>query len=440
MSYYYEDTLQYCYSAPAYYEDTSQYCYSVPAHYDDPLPESDPVYFDNTPTEPVYYDDIDPEPIYYDETTSEPSHYVDNPSFEELEAYAEAASNRTYHEDEIHPAYRDHPEDHIQFELEADPPIVAEPYYEDEIHSTYLSHPPPVHSHDGDSPPQLNPHVDPPVGRRCVDEQGYYWTTYTSTNSTRLDPPSDPTFYDTASHDQSLSEDLRDTAERIKAVLEEWREWDHWDRIDDLQNLIEERKPRHDQLVHLAQHIDGILRQRAELDLVDEALEDPDDNNNLQLQSTSPTQSVFDNLTPTLPPDICIPDPLPLSPNIQYEPVHHTSAFLITAIKRREPQYYFGSPIRRRRLPKPRSRTTSPPDIRTPQPFPPAPNIPIRLPYPPHLKLRSSFYQQPRRPAYTRPRRKHPPARPPSIPTSHSVDRRHSAIRRILKKNRSHSF
>ena len=107
-----------------------------------------------------------------------------------------------------------------------------------------------------------------------------------------------------------MSEDLRDTAECIEAVLEEWREWDHWDRIDDLRDLIEERKPRHDQLIHLAQHIDGILRQRAELDLVDEALEDrdPDGNNNLQLQSTSPTQSVFDDLTPTLPLDICIPD------------------------------------------------------------------------------------------------------------------------------------
>ena len=94
-------------------------------------------------------------------------HYVETPSYNELEA-----------------AYRDNSfgNDYTELSNIFEPPNI-------EIHPTYLSHPPPVHSHDGDSPPQLNPHVDPPIGRHCVDKQGYYWTTYTSTNSTRLDPP-----------------------------------------------------------------------------------------------------------------------------------------------------------------------------------------------------------------------------------------------------------
>ena len=46
MSYYYEDSPHYSYTAPTYYEDTSDYGYSTPAHYD-------------SPSNPVYYDDSD---------------------------------------------------------------------------------------------------------------------------------------------------------------------------------------------------------------------------------------------------------------------------------------------------------------------------------------------------------------------------------------------
>ena len=429
-----------------YYEDTSHYCYTVPTHHEDTSIPYDPHIYGNSSSDPVYYDESPSEPVYYNDIAPDVVHYVETPSYDELEAYAEATLNRTYTVDEIHPAYRDNSfgEAYTESSNFFEPPNI-------EIHPTYLSHPPPVHSHDGDSPPQLYPHVNPPVGRRCAHEQGYYWTTYASTNSTRFDPPSDPTFYDTASHDQSLSEDLRYTAERIEAVLEEWREWDHWDRIDGLQDLIEERKPRQDQLVHLAQHIDGILQQRAELDSVDEALEDPDGNNILQFQSTSPTQSVFDNITPTLPPDIGIPDPLPLSPNIWSKPTHFKSTFLITASQRREPRYYF-APLCRRRQPNFRNKTrTRPPDIRPPKPHPISPNIRTQRPHfrspvnqhPPFIRppkpippKPNILVRQPQRPLYIRPQRKHPPVRYPISPTPQN--RHHCAIRRILKKSRPH--
>jgi hypothetical protein len=73
MSYHYRDTSHYYHSTSALV-DTSQYSFSVPAHYNDTVPDA-------------------------------VEHAL------ELEAYAEAAANRTYSWDEIHPAYRNHPID-----------------------------------------------------------------------------------------------------------------------------------------------------------------------------------------------------------------------------------------------------------------------------------------------------------------------------------------
>ena len=86
MSYYQDDNSYHYYSEPAYDEDTSNYSYSILNH-------------DNySPSEPIYYDH---------DNTLDTVHYADTPLYNELEAYAEAASNRTYTEDEIHPAYHD---------------------------------------------------------------------------------------------------------------------------------------------------------------------------------------------------------------------------------------------------------------------------------------------------------------------------------------------
>jgi hypothetical protein len=97
-----------------YQEDTSHYCYT-----DDGIPFN-PAYYGNTPSDPVYYDDpTHPDMLYHDE--AEPTHLHDATTWSppllptphravderELEAYAEAAANRTYTWDEIHPAYRD---------------------------------------------------------------------------------------------------------------------------------------------------------------------------------------------------------------------------------------------------------------------------------------------------------------------------------------------
>ena len=127
---------------------------------------------------------------------------------------------------------------------------------------------------------------------------------------------------------------LIDTAEHIEAVLEECREWDIEDAAD-FPVLIEERKPRYDRLIHLAQYFKAVLKQRMERDSEVEVLEDRNGDGNSQLQSTFPSHHDFDNVVVTTsPPDILSPDPLPLSPNIQSIPPHHLSAFLITALQR----------------------------------------------------------------------------------------------------------
>ena len=87
-----------------YYEDTSHYCYTVPTHHEDTSIPYDPHFYGNFPSDPVYYDELPPEPIYYNDSVPDVIHYFETPSYNELEAYVEAASNRTYTADEIHPA------------------------------------------------------------------------------------------------------------------------------------------------------------------------------------------------------------------------------------------------------------------------------------------------------------------------------------------------
>lgn len=96
-------------------------------------------------------------------------------------------------------------------------------------------------------------------------------------------------------------------------------------------------------------------------------------------QSTSLPHHDFNNQSiTTSPPDICIPHPFPLSPNIWHKPTHRISAFLVAAIKPSEHCYYFGSPIRCHRSSKLRNTRILPPDTHIPRPIPPKPNIPIQ--------------------------------------------------------------
>src|SRR5712664_1173748 len=115
-------------------------------------------------SEPAYYYDPSPEPVYgvfYQDTSSDTAYYVDTPQYDKLEAYAEIRSQRTYTEDEIHPAYRDHPDDHLQYD--PDPSPLTELYMEDEIHPAYRDPQTPttmnLYSHL--QPIPLNPHTLP---------------------------------------------------------------------------------------------------------------------------------------------------------------------------------------------------------------------------------------------------------------------------------------
>ena len=92
MSYYHHYTT-------AHLVDTSQYSFSTPAQHDD------------TPTT----------------RSSPPLSSVEQAC--ELEAYAEAAANRIYFWDEIHPAYRDHPTDNYCEPMQS--PVDDDEYYED---------------------------------------------------------------------------------------------------------------------------------------------------------------------------------------------------------------------------------------------------------------------------------------------------------------------
>ena len=106
MAYYYEDTSHYRYSVPACREDTSWYYHNTSAHLVDTSQYSFSI------------------PAHYDDAVHNPLEHAC-----ELEAYAEAAANRVYSWDEIHPAYRDHLTDSYGEPMQ--PPVDDDEYYED---------------------------------------------------------------------------------------------------------------------------------------------------------------------------------------------------------------------------------------------------------------------------------------------------------------------
>ena len=319
-----------------YYDDTSYDYYNEPVCYTD----------EGTPYNPDYYDPAPSNPTYYDDTPSNPVYHADTPPYDELEAYAEVASNRIYTEDEIHPAYRDHP--------------------------------------------MSSNHEDPPTPEHHWEE--YTWTRRKFDDGIiKYDPPTDPTFYIPSSHNNAPDWDLIQSIELIGFVIEDYNEL-FTREADDL-DLIKEWTPNVDRLTRVSQHMEAILTQRrTEREVKDEAKKVcEDDDDDLQPQSISPFHHNFDNsILTTPPPDICSPNPLPLSPNIQHKDTRLTSHFLIAATKRRQPRYYF-APLPRRRHP-PKLRTfnkhtrTRPPDIQPPKPHPISPNIHTRL----HLHLLSN--------------------------------------------------
>ena len=407
MSYYYDDASYYHYSEPIYYDDTP-----------------DPIYYDNSPSETIYYNNTLPDHIYEDDFPSEPAAYDDNIHSDlshfddvtgtwssplppmlheavdehELEAYADATADRSYSEDEIHPAYRNQPtdSDHTYFSNTIIPS-------EDDIHPAYRNHPP------------NDNHEELPTPEHHWEE--YTWVFRMSTNGVIVyDPPIDPTFYTPASHDNAPDWDLFQSIDLIATVIEDYGD-------------IEERMPRIHQLTLVSRHMEEILaKRRAERDVEDEVMKVCEDEANV------------DTLIPLPPP-----------PDIRSEPPGITPTFLITAPKRHEPRYYF-PPLLRHRQPKSRNttRTGPPPYIRLPKPHPISPNIHTRLhrrslanqhppdirtprptPPKPNISIQSPPFQQFHHSPGIRPRRKHPP---------HSLIPRHyhNVLRRISNKGRLH--
>ena len=100
MSYHYEDASHYRYSVPAHCEDTSYFYHSTSAH----LVDTSQYSFND--------DNICLNSAHFNNLTMSSSHQLSSIQHAlELEAYAEAAMNRTYLWDEIHLAYRDDPMD-----------------------------------------------------------------------------------------------------------------------------------------------------------------------------------------------------------------------------------------------------------------------------------------------------------------------------------------
>ena len=331
--------------------------------------------------------------------------------YDELEAYAEAASNRTYTDDEIHPAYRDNPSDDDYMDLSntVEPPeddlhpANPELYYEDEVHPAYRNYP--VNDNYEELPTPEN------------HWEEYTWVSRRSADGAIIyDPPIDPTFYTPSSHDNAPDWDLFQSIDLIATVLEGYGD-------------IEERRPRIHQLTLVSRYMEGILVKRgAERDVEDEATKVCED------------EIGIDTLIPLPPP-----------PDVWSEPPGITSTFLITAPKHHEPRYYFPL-LRRHRQPKSRytTRTGPPPHIRLPKPHPMSPNIHTRLhrrsltnkhppdirapkpiPPKPNISIRSPTFQQSHHSPGIRPCRKHPP---------HSLIPRHhrNVVRRISNKGRLH--
>jgi hypothetical protein len=191
---------------------------------------------------------------------------------------------------------------------------------------------------------------------------------------------------------------------------------------------------RFNKLMRRCQYIESLQRHRTKYDAEDDTKEesgdrdeDEDDDKTFPLphlysqEEVHPCYRDYNYLADTLP-LITYPDdddtvhllPQPLQLLIQPQPIPlplDTFVSRFTAAKphcRREKCYYLGSPIRRRRQPKLRTRTTSPPDTRLPNPLPEAPNIGTRC------KRNSNrqtliMSQQPQCPLQIQPPRKHPP-------------------------------
>jgi hypothetical protein len=495
MSYHYEDTSHYCYSAPAHYVDTSYDDHSsstpiyhvktpvydtppYPVYYEDPLP--DPLYYDDNLSDPVYHVDIPLDPIYHvdtptydDEDRPEPplSHGIVDEL--ELKLYVEAASSRIYSYDEIHPAYRNTPSD-------ITPPI--ELYYEPS--------PPPALELDADnrfsnsSDDDLVMHAQS-YGRLLGDliERGY-------SSTTRCDGSWNADNFKRYTREVHLIETVQRqrveyqheleayieamsnrvaTVEEIHPIYHDNATWTSFpsstpctafriESEDDLDAYVDLKMKE----TYTLDEIHPIYRDCL-TDTSTDVLYPPPPDLPAESQSTPPSHHQFyQEIVTTSPPDICTPIPLPPSPNIWYKPTHLTPTVLIAAAKRREPRYHLGPHVRRRRsLPKFRNNTstTPPPDIRPPKPFPPSPNISVRqskihlpynhhppdicaprpLPQKPNISTRTPIFQQSRRPPRLRPRRKHPPH---SMNQVHSLTPHHShnVIRRISKKSRPHLF
>ena len=426
MSYYYQDNSYHHFPAPAYYDNTP----SDPVYYEDT--PSQPIYYNDTTSDAVYYNDIQPEPTYYDDTASEPTHYVDNPSYDELEAYAEAASNRTYYEDEIHPAYRDHPEDHI--ELEAEPPTIAELYYEDEIHPAYRHNP--VDSHYVDSSYTITPlevHVTPSPSPSTIEDVLFNCSDDDLTDQVQfygrvLQGIMDRGFTPAELCDGSINSLQFDKYTRLRhqvETIQQQRSGQY--EADEMQGNYGDEKGEDDKMGTIEMDLDNQGDEEADFD--DENHHQP------QPQSTPPNHLDFDsNIIPTMPPDILIPIPFPPSPNIYLKPTRLKAAFLIAALNRREPRYHF-APLRRHCQPNFGNKTrTRPPDTRPPEPHPISPNIrnqrphfrppvhrhppdtlpPTPIPPKPNISIRRT----PRQPRC--PRRKHPPPLQEPDPLPHS--------------------
>jgi hypothetical protein len=398
MSYYYEDNSYYCYSEPTHYYDVSP----EPIYHDDFPPE--PIYHDDFPPELIYHDDIPPEPVYGDDdfvyqdsnTQSGLAHFNDvtiwlppppPTSHEvvdelELDAYADAAANRSYSEDEIHPAYRDNP--------------IIETVYDDDTQT-------PIPSFFDTT--SYNDYSDEKL-ELCI--QG---------------------FRDTLEEMEEWDiEDAKDDAAGIIPLPADWKPY--------RESL---RFAQGTRWLHRAETIQGQRMERDAEDTDDEILENlvsspaqtqsiplplphHDFNNNIVITHFTPTfltattkrrepryyfaplprrrrhPPELRNTTRTRPPDIRPPKPHPMSPNI------HTRLRLRSLGNRH------------------------PPDTLPPTPIPPKPNIPSR-----------PTVQQPRRPPHIRPRRKHPPH--PMNQTHPLIPRHHrNVIRRILKKEHPPSF
>ena len=471
MSYYYEDTSYDQYNAPVHYVDTHSHYDYTPAtttytHYDD-APSYvdntlvDPTYYDDTPADHTYYVDIQPsadslsyedistDPAYYDDTPLDPSYYVEAPSYDNvahsdtLQSYVEEAANRIYTYDEIHPAYRDNYEDSVDTQA-----VESSHDYATAVHP--LASIPDTRIYSDDETHLLAAYVPDP--NRSSYYNDYIWIRHNTVDGPKYDPPSNPSFYVTTSHNHASDDDLTETAELIEAVLEEWDVQNAVDHGD----LINGRKPRHDQLMQIAQHIGIIQRQRNKQCAEDEVWEDHneedkvDDKEKIAEDENVEDLVIYDNKGEDDGYDH--PQPTPL--------VHHpTPAFLITAPKHRERRYHLGPHVRRRRPSKPKAynhrnntRTTPPPDIRLPKPHPISPNIytqprihslqvqtppdihaPRPLPQKPNIPIRPPIFQQPRHPLQRRPCRKHPPHLInqvyPLIPHHY-----HNVVRRILKR------